>query len=563
MPTDTATATATATDMVVSRPSGCRFGPDSGSRSGPGRRSECGGSRLSSTWLSILIAAGCAGSGRVEAENWRFTSSAGISGTYTDNVSYAPRDGANGDFVTSLTAALGINGEGKRVKLNGTVAATAQLYASETQNNAITPNVNLVGSVEAIERFLFIDATANVTTAFLSPFGPQPGSAVNATSNRYTSQTYSVSPYVKGEFGATGITYEVRYANTWTLGGTYGDSSTKPPDTYLNTLSASLTSPASPLGWRLEYERNDYDNGLDSQRLDNAGNYLTQVARAIFTRQFDGQLQVSVRGGYDMAEFPLTRSDGPVYGVGLEWNPTERTQMGGFWEHRFFGSSYEWRMRHRLPNSAIKASFTRGLASFPQNALAIPAGAGVAQFVDAAFTSRIPDPVARAQAVEQFLARSGLPSVLTSPVNIYSTQVQLQTAQDISFVVVGRRNSVTLSMFNVKTQAITGTGELLPPALQFSTSNTQTGGGITFNHQLSSFTGMNAYATLYRTRSNDSDSRDLRSDNGDLGINLSTSFSQRTTGAVGVTYSAFKGRSTANQPDTDAISIFASVNHSF
>jgi hypothetical protein len=202
----------------------------------------------------VLIAACLVAASSAAAESWRFTPSAGITETVTDNVNYAPRDGAKNDFVTSVTAALGINGEGKRVKLNGSIAATAELYARESQNNAITPNVSLTGNVEAIERFFFVDAAANVSTQFLSPYGPQPGSTANATANRYTSQTYSVSPYIKGEFGASGITYELRDQNTWTIGGTYGDSSVKPPDTYSNLLTASVTSAAKPQGWRVEYE---------------------------------------------------------------------------------------------------------------------------------------------------------------------------------------------------------------------------------------------------------------------------------------------------------------------
>ena len=58
--------------------------------------------------------------------------------------------------------------------------------------------------------------------------------------------------------------------------------------------------------------------------------------------------------------------------------------------------------------------------SYPQLALAIPAGTTVTQFLDAAFTTRIPDPAERALAVEQFLARTGLPPTLASPVNFYA-----------------------------------------------------------------------------------------------------------------------------------------------
>ncbi len=122
------------------------------------------------------------------------------------------------------------------------------LYANQTQNNSIAPNVNLSGSLEAIEKFAYIDATANLSTSFLSPFGPQPANLVNATSNRYTSQTYTVSPYIKGVLGSTNISYQVRDDNYWTASSSFGDSSSKVPNTYGNNLSASMSLRDKPRG---------------------------------------------------------------------------------------------------------------------------------------------------------------------------------------------------------------------------------------------------------------------------------------------------------------------------
>jgi hypothetical protein len=94
------------------------------------RRCRCAGA---------LAFACCTAVAGAEAENWRFTPSVGILETYTSNVNDAPSGQEVGDWVTSLTAAVGVAGEGRRVKLNGSIAVTADLYARENQNNTIYP----------------------------------------------------------------------------------------------------------------------------------------------------------------------------------------------------------------------------------------------------------------------------------------------------------------------------------------------------------------------------------------------------------------------------------------
>ena len=64
--------------------------------------------------------AGVAGD-RAHAENWRITPSVGLLETYTNNVNDAAGDQQIGDWITSLTAAVGVSGQGARVKLNGSL----------------------------------------------------------------------------------------------------------------------------------------------------------------------------------------------------------------------------------------------------------------------------------------------------------------------------------------------------------------------------------------------------------------------------------------------------------
>jgi uncharacterized protein (PEP-CTERM system associated) len=306
------------------------------------------------------------------------------------------------------------------------------------------------------------------------------------------------------------------------------------------------------------------------------GTYVTQIGRAILSYAVDPQLTLSLRGGYqttafptltanDGSLFPSSNSDGPIYGAGINWRPSERTSLNGFWEHQFFGSSYNWQVNHRLPNVALSASFTRGLSSYPQLALAIPAGVTVAQFLDAAFTTRIPDPAQRAAAVALFLAQTGLPPTLASPLNFYSQSITLQQTANFSAVWVGVLNAVGISLFSLQSEAISGSGTALPPAFQFGVNNTQTGAGINYSRRLSAFTNFVASATYSTTKpnSNQNSLANVRTNNFNALASVSTQFSPKTSGSVGVTWFTFETPGVSNFGTQSTASLYASITHTF
>ena len=42
----------------------------------------------------------------------------------------------------------------------------------------------------------------------------------------------------------------------------------------------------------------------------------------------------------------MTSSSNVTYGAGFVWHPTPRTNVAGDYEHRFFGSSYQFSFDH-------------------------------------------------------------------------------------------------------------------------------------------------------------------------------------------------------------------------
>jgi uncharacterized protein (PEP-CTERM system associated) len=287
---------------------------------------------------------------------------------------------------------------------------------------------------------------------------------------------------------------------------------------------------------------------------------------AIGSYQVDPQLSLSLRSGYERDKFSSAPSEqGSIYGAGMNWRPTERTSVNGFWEHHFFGSAYSAQVSHRLPNIALSASVTRGLTSFPQLAFQIPGSVTVAQFLDAAFTTRIPDPVERAQAVAQFLAQTGLPPLLITPLNFYTAQISLQQTASLSAVWIGKLNTIGFTVFNAKSEAIAGTESALPAALQFATNNTQTGGGVNYSHRLSGFTNFVASATYVRTtpNGNDDTANNARSNNFNAFLGLSRQFTPKTNGSVGVTYFVSDTPGSSNIPTSSTVGVYASITHTF
>jgi uncharacterized protein (PEP-CTERM system associated) len=239
--------------------------------------------------------------------------------------------------------------------------------------------------------------------------------------------------------------------------------------------------------------------------------------------------------------------------------------VDGYWEHQFFGAAYSWQVSHRLPNIALSANFSRGITSYPQAALLIPAGVSVAQFLDAAFTTRIPDPAERALAVAQFLAQTGLPPNLVSPLNFYSRTLTLQQLETLSAVWVGVLNSVGFNVFRSENEAVTGQGSALPSPFLFSTNNTQTGGGVSYSHRLSALTNLVASLTYTSTTPNKTDvsTSDVRSRNFNSFVSLNTRFSPKTSGSVGVSYFVFDSPGNSDTGRTSTLGVYASISHSF
>jgi uncharacterized protein (PEP-CTERM system associated) len=502
--------------------------------------------------LGLTFTPGSAG-----AETWRIAPSISLAELATDNVNLAPSNAAQSDFVTQLTPSLVFSGIGARARIIGNVSAPILFFArTSSENNKVYPIASVFGNVEAIDKWFFVDGVISVTQPFFSPFGGQPAGLTNGSQNRYTQETYKVSPYITGATPSD-IRYELRNNSYWS-----NASNTSLPtniagipittnNSYTSEWLARVDSPVAPLGWAARFDAVDVKFGNQgAQRMD--------LATLGPKYAYSPQLYLSLIGGYEENQFPYSSYNGGVYGGGIEWRPTERTNVVANVEHRFFGTSYLVNLNHRSPLSVGAFSASRGITTYAQQLASTTGTNSVAGLLNQLFTTRIPDPKQRQDAVDDFLQRQNLPANLSAPVNSYSEQVLLNENVNATAGLLGARNSVFVTAFYLRTEPISGAGNPLPSGLAAQNNNTQTGVNLVWSHNLTRTAVLNLTGFATRTKANAPYTGETNQ--GGVRLDLSLPLSTHTTFITGARYQSLGSNVTTGYTEA---AVFAGLNYAF
>jgi len=481
----------------------------------------------------------------VHAEQWRFEPTISVEETLTNNVNLDPNDTRRGDLVSQLTPGFSVRETGAHTSLAGFVTLPILLYVrTGSQNNKVEPNINLLGNWEVVDKVFFVDGSINVSQEYLTPFGARSDSLANATNNRYTAQTYELSPYVRSS-GDRNYSYLLRDNNIWTKG-----NASVVADAYTNELIGTFERNPAPLGWAVDINRSA-TNFQDQSRQ------LLELARARALYAIDPQVEVSASGGYEHNDLLLESKNDTIYGLGFRWRPTDRSHIDANWEHRFFGASYNLAFENRTPLSMWSLVASRNITTYPQQLASLPAGVDVAATLNQLYLSRVPDPAARQTLINSIILDRGLPSFLSSGVTIYSQQVTLQESLLATAGVLGARNSIFFSAYRLRQEPISGSGNALPDVIGSLQNTTQTGGNVVWSHNLTPLVTLTGSVDASRTVDN---TQPITTKQGFVRAGLSSPVSAETTLYGGIRYQI--SRSNVNG-DYDEIALFVGVNHRF
>lgn len=477
--------------------------------------------RLRPQVLAALALVGAQAAPALAAE-WRFTPELLLRETYSDNYNLAPSGSEKSGFVTEIAPGFSLAGKGRRSEFRASYQARSIHYTGGGSGSDFQNYLDAGGRAELIDDFLFIDGTANISNVSTSAFGPQALDSTYATGNRSEVRTYTISPYARKRYGSL-AQGEVRYTHQGVNSDTGGFSNYNS-----DRLNANISSGEAyrTLGWEVagSTQRSSYSD-LDSVRSDYANGTLRY--------RLTDQLSLTGSAGYErytyeaMGEAP----SGASWSVGFDWKPSSRTSLAATAGRRFYGDAYSLNGSHRSRYTTWTVSYNEDVTT-QQEQFANSGSVSTSSFLNQAFLTNIPDPVARAQAVDAFIRATNLPATLANGNQGLSNRFFLQKRLQASVAFTAAKSTAVLSVYDTlrRPQSDNSANAGFGNSNQFFSDQTrQRGLSGLYSLRLSTLSTVNLNAQYYRTTSLLSNITD---DNKLVTLGLSHQFSPRTTGTV-------------------------------
>ena len=503
--------------------------------------------------LAATAACACVASPPVFAQKWSIDGGVGADLVWTSNANLGEGE-AQSDSILDVNSHIRLLAQGQRLKVSGTAALDALVYARHTQPNRLLPSVDLLGNLEAIERFLFLEAGVRSAQTSANAFGPRPDTNTT-TANSVTTTQVRFVPMIEGSVGET-LKYRLRSENSWSYnsGSTAASTSTGPDDAgYFSRNAISVDRTPRPWGWRIEAERSETRYRDDTQEP-----LILNLGRATARYAVTEEFTFGIHGGVERSNFTADSGTHSLYGVDARWEPSPRTTLTLFDERRFFGNSWSVAFDHRSPQVAWNFVSSRLLNTSAQALFDLPAGQNVTTLLDAMFTTRYPDPLERARVVQDFIANQGLPTSTLQPISLQSQRVSLATLHSATVTFLSPRNSVALTVYLSRT-------EDLPDSTQLSTgsaltNNTQYGTSLSLSHRLTPTMTLIASADWSRISTLDDVASEERTTQRNARVRLTVDLSRRTIAYGGARFSTIDSNTATNGHEA---SVFVGMSHRF
>lgn len=463
---------------------------------------------------------------------------------------------------------LGATGSAVNLRLDAGVAFIGSARGSVP--GSTQPHVDGLMNATLVPRLLFLDAAVTVRQVEADPFAGRVTEL--AAANRRTSATYRIAPMLRHEFAnnveVLARQEEILQTNTSVASGVDQSADQRTHNTLLRVERLPV-----PLGASVQFDRNDSrteGGGIDTYfTVDSVRGQLSYAVAG-------ADLVVGVVGGHERADSTTVRVSDKLYGLAMHWEPSSRTQANVSAEHHFFGVGGSADLRMRTAQSALFVRARREMNDIHSEvidasaatdattlAASVVAGIPVAQdeaTAEAGQPGRPPRPRQPVQTMgEQALGRRGFSIVLPGVVDIAAGYPQLDTSFDGRWVLIGRRNTVTLELYGRNTRQLTE--GLVAGAPVANADTRQWGTSVSFNHRLDPVTTLDLSTSLSRIEGLGARAGDVTRQ-GNVRANVIRQLSPRTTLVGGIRFEQLRSNINGVRP-YDATSIAVGLNHRF
>lgn len=473
---------------------------------------------LTSLWLAASTAAW----GEVSV-----TPRVSVSETMTDNVRLVERN-AQSEQITEITPGIRINVSGTRLKTHFDLGLRQVVYAQDSAPNRteIQNALNTFGTYEAVDNWAFVDFVGTISQQSVSAFGTQSAADSLVNANQVEVSNYRISPYVRGRLGQV-ADYEVRYNRSTTRSDSAVASDV---DTANVSVSLSGNSAFRDLGWSANASRQNVD--YSAGRTTEADQLSLGLSYAITP-----QLNVSASGGREANDYASrAQQSSATHSFGVNWAPSETTNFSASRSRHPFGNTHSVSFQHRGPRTVWKFSDARDVSSTPSQTGLASLGS-VYDLLFSQFASTEPDPVARAVLVNAYLQAYGIHPSATVVSSFLSSAVSLQRRQDLSFSLLGLRDTLTF----IATRTHSSRLDMLSKGsddLSAASQVRQQGFSVNLAHRLTPDYVLGVMWSQQKT-SGDNNTRDIRLRA--FNLTLTGRLGKRTSAVFGIRHVVFDG----------------------
>jgi uncharacterized protein (PEP-CTERM system associated) len=401
-----------------------------------------------------------------------------ITETLTDNANLSSNS-KQAELVSEASPGIRISSDFGRIKGYLDYSLNARLSSQGVSNFALQNALTTFGSLEAVDNFAFFDFSASIAQQTVSSFGAiSPGNNPN-NGNQTESSNYRLSPHVRGNFGGI-AEYQARYSLSVNRNRSAAASDVTAQDLQ---LSLSGRAPASRLGWSIQGGRqsSNYSLGraVESDSITGSLNYV-----------LNPQLRLSASAGQEGNNYnTLTKETFFTSGQGIQWTPSPNASFSASRQTRSFGQSHNINLSYRTARTAWTFSDSQDVTNTPSQSGLGSRGA-IFDLYFAQFASIEPDPVKRAVLVSSFLQAFGINPNTVVVSNFLTSALALQRRQDISFSLLGLRDTITFTATKTDTSRL--------DSLSTAVDDLSNGGGVrqiglsvSYAHRLTPETSMN------------------------------------------------------------------------
>lgn len=474
----------------------------------------------------LLLAASTAAWGQVTV-----TPRVTVTETFTNNVSLSSTN-PQSEQITEITPGIRINIAGTRLKTYFDLGLSQVIYAQGTSANRteVQNALNTFGTFEAVDNWAFVDFSGTISQQAVSAFGTQSADNTSVNANQAEVSNYRISPYVRGRLGYM-ADYEARYSRSTSSSDSAAVSDVDTADT---SLKLSGNTAFRSLGWSADASR---------QTVSYSAGRTTEADRINLGLSYTltPQLNLFARGGRESNNFvALDKESTATNTVGLNWFPSETTKLLVSRSKRPFGDAHDLSFEHRSARTVWRFTDSRDVTATPSQT-----GFGsIGSIYDLLFSQSMqPDLILRAQEVSALLQTYGINPSATVVSNFLSSALSIQRRQDLSFSLLGLRDTITFIATRTESNRLDTVSTALDDLANASQVR-QTGLSINYAHRLTPDYSLGVLWSQQKT-SGDNNTQDTRQ----RAVNVSVSgrLGKRASAVVGVRHVVSDGLSSYSE----------------